>query len=138
MPYTVAVSFDEFRQSIELASNHRETAAKRRDHLVSLLKKDFTIMEAFASGSIPKYTAVTGYADLDVIVALHYSLHIKDKKPSQVLKAVRDSLGQHRTNVRRNGQAVTLRYETWPDVDVVLWAVMWTVTRTSRTIAFQT
>ncbi len=119
MSYTVAVSFDEFRKRIELQSTYRDTATKRRDHLVSLLKQDFTIVEAFPSGSIPKYTAVSGYADLDVIVALNYTLHIKDKKPSQVLKSVRDSLGQYRTNVRRNGQAVTLRYETWPNVDVV-------------------
>jgi len=119
MPYTVAVSFDKFRQSIELLSDHRSTAASRRDHLVSQLKNDFSIIEAFPSGSIPKYTAVKGYADLDVIVALNYWRHIYNKKPSQVLKAVRDSLGQFRTNVRRNGQAVTLRYETWPNVDVV-------------------
>ena len=119
MPYTVPVSFDEFRKSIELASDFRDTAAKRRDHLVSLLKKDFVILEAFPSGSIPKYTAVTGYADLDVIVALHYSLHVQNRMPSQVLAAVRDSLSQHRTNVRSNGQAVSLYYKTWPNVDVV-------------------
>jgi Second Messenger Oligonucleotide or Dinucleotide Synthetase domain len=119
MSYAVAASFETFRSNIELTSDHRDTAASRRDHLVSLLKNDFEILEAFPSGSIPKYTAVKGYADLDVIVVLHYSKHIKGKKPSQVLKAVRDYLGEHRTKVRRNGQAVTLYYETWPNVDIV-------------------
>jgi hypothetical protein len=28
-------------------------------------------------------------------------------------------LGEYRTNVRKNGQAVTLYYNTWPDVDIV-------------------
>lgn len=119
MPYTVAVSFDKFRQNIELSSDHRETASKRRNHLVSILEDDFEVLEAFPSGSIPRFTAVSGYADLDVIVTLHYSKHIEGKKPSRILKAVRDCLGEYRTKVRRNGQAVTLRYSTWPDVDVV-------------------
>lgn len=119
MPYTVAVSFDQFFTNINLAGDHRGTANKRRERIVSLLKKDFTIIESFATGSIPRFTAVSGYADADVIVALHYSKHIKDKLPSQVLKAVRDSLGEYETRVRRNGQAVTLTYKTWPNVDIV-------------------
>lgn len=119
MPYTVAVSFDKFRENIELSGDHRETANSRKDSVVSLLKNDFEILEAFASGSIPRFTAVTGHADLDVIVVLHYSKHIKDKKPSEVLQAVRDSLSEYRSNVRKNGQAVTLHYKTWPNVDIV-------------------
>ena len=68
MPYTDAVSFDKFRENIELMSDHRETAKKRRDNIVSILSKDFEIIDAFPSGSIPRFTAITGYADLDVIV----------------------------------------------------------------------
>lgn len=119
MPYTVAVSFDKFRQDIEISGTHRETATRRRNSIVSLLKGDFEILDAFPSGSIPRYTAVRGYADLDVIVVLHYGKHIKGKKPSEVLKEVRDCLAQYRTNVRRNGQAVTLYFKTWPNVDIV-------------------
>jgi hypothetical protein len=52
------------------------------------------VIEAFASGSIPRYTALNEHADLDVIVALHYSKHIKDKTPSQVPQEVRDALGE--------------------------------------------
>jgi hypothetical protein len=112
MPYTVAVSFDKFRQDIEVSGTHRDTATRRRNSIVSLLKGDFEILDAFPSGSIPRYTAVRGYADLDVIVVLHYGKHIKGKKPSEVLKEVRDSLAQYRTNVRSNGQAVTLYFKT--------------------------
>lgn len=119
MPYTVPVSFDKFRENIELTGNHRDIANKRRDRIVSSLENDFSILEAFPSGSIPRYTAVTGYADLDVIVVLHYGKHIKNKKPSQVLQNVRDALAEYETNVRKNGQAVTLHYKTWPNVDIV-------------------
>jgi len=119
MPYTVPYSFDRFYEAINLAGDHRSTANSRKDNVVSLLSKSFEILESFASGSIPRYTAVSGYADLDVIVVLHYGKHIKDKKPSQVLQAVRDALGEYRPGVRKNGQAVTLRYKTWPDVDIV-------------------
>ena len=86
---------------------------------MSSLENHFTILDAFSSGSIPRYTAVRGYADLDVIVVLAYDEHIEYKKPSEVLKDVRDALSQYRTNVRRNGQAVTLHYKTWPNVDIV-------------------
>ena len=119
MPYTVPVSFDNFYQNINLSGDHRDTANKRRDDIVSTLKKKLDVVEAFASGSIPRYTALKGHADLDVIVALHYSKHIKDKLPSQVLQEVRDALAEYRTNVRKNGQAVTLYYKTWPNVDIV-------------------
>ncbi len=119
MPYTVHVSFDKFRENIELSGDYRETASKRKDHLVSLLEDEFEIIDAFPSGSIPRFTALKEYADLDIIVVFHYGKHIKGKKPSQVLQVVRDCLAEYKTNVRRNGQAVTLYYNTWPNVDIV-------------------
>lgn len=119
MPYTVAVSFDEFFEAINLPGDHRELANARRDELIKLLKNHFTIVEAFPTGSIPRFTALRARADLDIIAALHYGNHIENKTPAQVLQAVRDALAEYRTDVRRNGQAVTLYYDTWPNVDVV-------------------
>lgn len=119
MPYTVAVSFDKFYENINLDGDYRNAANLRRDDIVKKLGKDFHILEAFSTGSIPKYTALEGHADLDVMVALNYGKHIKDKTPTQVLQAVRDSLAGWKTNTRRNGQAVTLTYTTWPNVDIV-------------------
>jgi hypothetical protein len=113
------VSFDQFYSSINLSGDHRTVANKRRDRLVSLLGNHFEILEAFPSGSISRFTALSGYSDVDVMVVLHFGKHIKEKTPHQVLKSVRDALGGYRTGVRRNGQAVTLKYETWPDVDIV-------------------
>ena len=119
MPYTVEASFTSFYDEINLGGDHRETANTRRDDIVSKLSKTFTILESFSNGSIPKYTALKEHADLDVMVALHYSKHIKDKTPTQVLQNVRDALAEWRTGARKNGQAVTLHYKTWPNVDIV-------------------
>ena len=119
MPYTVQAAFDKFRENIELSGDHREIASSRKDNIVTLLQREFEILEAFPSGSIPRYTAVKEYSDLDIIVVLHYGKHIEGKKPSQVLQAVRDCLAEYKTNVRKNGQAVTLYYKTWPNVDIV-------------------
>jgi Second Messenger Oligonucleotide or Dinucleotide Synthetase domain len=125
MPYSVTYSFEKLRENIEVSSYDRDVAAKRRDRLVTLLDNDFDILEAFTTGSLPKYTAVKGHADLDIIVALHFSKHIKDKMPSRVLQAVQESLSSYRTRVRRNGQAVTLFYDTWPNVDIVPASQIW-------------
>lgn len=119
MPYTVAVSFDQFYDKINLDGDHRSTANGRKDDIVSKLGKSFDIVDAFSTGSIPKFTALRQHADLDVMVVLHYGKHIKDKTPTQVLQSVRNALSQWRTGARRNGQAVTLNYTTWPNVDVV-------------------
>lgn len=119
MPYAIPASFDKFRENIELKGTYREIADKRKDSIVSNLKDNFTILDAFPSGSIPRYTALSGYADLDVIVVLHFGKHIKNKKPSEVLQSIRNVLAEYKTNVRKNGQAVTLYYKTWPNVDIV-------------------
>ena len=70
-------------------------------------------------GSIPKYTALSGYADVDVLVALHYGQHIKDRRPSAVLSTLKTALGPGAGAVRRNGQAVTVKFQSWPNVDAV-------------------
>jgi hypothetical protein len=142
MPYTVEASFTSFFDKINLSGDHREIANTRRDDIVGKLSKTFTILESFSTGSIrddivgklsktftilesfstgsiPKYTALKEHADLDVIVVLHYTQHIKHKTPTQVLQDVRNALAEWRTGARRNGQAVTLKYKTWPNVDIV-------------------
>lgn len=119
MPYTVEVSFDQFYDNINLGGEHREIANSRRDNIVSKLSKSFEVLDSFSTGSIPKYTALKDHADLDVMVVLHYAKHIKGNTPTQVLQSVRDSLGEWKTGARKNGQAVTLYYSTWPNVDIV-------------------
>lgn len=120
MAFTVDYSFNLFYEEINLKDNLREIANKRRDRIVELLKKDFSIIEAFATGSIPKSTALKE-VDVDVMVALHYGKHVKDKTPQEVLQEVRDSLSERdmATSTRKNGQAVTLYYKSGPHVDIV-------------------
>lgn len=119
MAYTVPTSFEKFVENISLTGDHTEVAEARRKRIVELLESDFTILDSFPTGSIPKRTALKSHADLDVIVVLHYGKHIEGKQPSELLAAVRKPLAAYKTGVRRNGQAVTLSYETWPDVDIV-------------------
>ncbi len=63
MPYTVERSFDAFYENINLGGDHRETANTRRDDIVNTLGKTFSIVEAFSSGSIPKYYSGPRFQD---------------------------------------------------------------------------
>lgn len=119
MALLVPWAFSQFFDNINLTVDHHNIAKSRRERLVSVLSRDFEILDSMAIGSIPKYTAVRGEADLDVMIVLHYGKHVDGKKPSQVLASIRKPLAEYRTDLRRNGQAVTLYYETWPNVDIV-------------------
>ena len=113
-------AFQKFYDGITLTGDQRDLCNRRKDHIVELLEKDLEIIDAFATGSIPKFTALRSpHCDADVMVVLHYGKHIEGRKPSQVLQSVRDCLAESKTNVRKNGQAVTLHYKTWPNVDIV-------------------
>lgn len=112
-------AFEEFHTAFNLPGDHHALANKRRDWIVSRLKPYYTILEAFSMGSIPKYTALEEHADLDVMVVLHYGNDIEGNTPAELLKEVRTMLGTGAGDVRRNGQAVTMRFESWPNVDVV-------------------
>jgi hypothetical protein len=119
MATIVQLAFRELASNLEPRAYSREDAAARRDHLVGLLRKQFDVLKAFESGSLIRYTAVRDYADLDIMAVLHYSKHIKGKTPTQVLNEVAAPLRDYGPRVRRNGQAITLHYKTWPNVDLV-------------------
>lgn len=119
MPYTVASSFERFHDNINLGGEHRDTANRRRDDIVAKLNKSFEIIDSFSTGSIPKYTALKSHADLDVIVVLDWHKHIQGKRPASLLQDVSKCLVGWRTGGRKNGQAVTLYYTTWPNADIV-------------------
>lgn len=120
MPYTLAVSFDKFIENISVSGNLSETANSRSQSIVNLLDKEFSILEAFPLGSLVSGTSLKGYADADVMFVLHFRNHIEGKSPADVLQAVRDKLSEYNTRVaKKNGQAVTLYFKTWPNVDIV-------------------
>lgn len=119
LPRSVDASFDRFHDALNLVGDYRNTARTRRERVVSLLSGRFEVEDAFVTGSIPRLTALRGETALDVMVVLPYSTHIQDRTPTQVLDSVRDALGAYRTDARRNGQAVTLYFENWPNVAIV-------------------
>lgn len=119
MPFTAAYAFNRFYDAINLGGDHRAAANARKDWIVGRLARSLHVLEARAIGSIPQYTALAGHADLDVLVALHYGKHIKGRSPAAVLAAVKAALGDGAGAYRRNGQAVTVTFRSWPRVDVV-------------------
>lgn len=117
---SVASAFNSFIQRIALSGDHLDTAETRAARIVELMEDGFEILEAFPTGSITRGTAVRSSADVDVMVVLHYGDHIENKRPKQVLEDVRLHLSQYRARiVKKNGQAVTLYFKTWPNVDIV-------------------
>lgn len=119
MAFTIPVSFDVFASNIEVSGYSRDVAKGREKRIKSLLGDKFEILDIFSFGSLPNYTALKNHADLDIIVVLHYGKHCKDRKPSNVLLSVKNALDDYQVSVRRNGQAVSLSYKSWPDVDIV-------------------
>ncbi|WP_272027153.1 nucleotidyltransferase [Kocuria rosea] len=120
MSWTTEYAFSQFYDAINLPGDHHTAANARKDWIVSRLKAGgLNVIDAFSMGSIPRYTALRQHADLDVMVALHYGQHIKDRTPAQVLSITKTALGAGAGAIRRNGQAITIKFQTWPNVDVV-------------------
>lgn len=120
MAYTVPFAFSQFIERISLGGTHMDVANKRRDAVMGLLSSEFEVLEAFPFGSIVRGTALKGVADVDVLVALNYGNHLKGKTPKQALEDVRTSLSDYNARlVKKNGQAVTLYFKSWPNVDIV-------------------
>lgn len=119
MPYTLLSSFDKFIENITIGGDTKKIATSRRDSIFNLLKDKFTIVEAFPTGSLLRNTGLKNVSDVDVIVVLHYGKHIENKTPKKVLETVQAALSGYKAVVKKNGQAVTLYFKTWPNVDIV-------------------
>lgn len=120
MPYTIPVSFDKFIENISITGNQADIAESRCKSIVSLLDKEFHILEAFPLGSLVSGTSLSGFADADVMLVLNYGVHAENKSPTEFLQSVRDKLSEYNTRMaKKNGQAVTLYFKTWPTVDIV-------------------
>jgi hypothetical protein len=120
LPYTIPYSFNTFIERISITGNQAVTAESRCRSIVSLLDKEFEILESFPLGSLVSGTSLSGYADADVMLVLHYGMHAEGKSPTEFLQLVRDKLSDYNTRMaKKNGQAVTLFFKTWPNVDIV-------------------
>ncbi len=120
MAYTISYSFDQFIENISIPKAQSNIASKRADAILKLLKTDFDILSVFPIGSMETETGLKNISDVDVMVVLHYSKHVKGKTPEQLLQDVRDVLSEYDTRMaKKNGQAITLYFKTWPNVDIV-------------------
>jgi hypothetical protein len=119
MAVTVPYSFTLFLQNIAVSQYSKETAEGRENRIRQLLEDKFEILDIFSIGSLPKATAVKRHGDLDIMVVLHYTKHIKDRDPSAVLLSIKRALDGKATKIRRDGQAVSLEFTKWPNVDIV-------------------
>ncbi|MCX5745745.1 MAG: nucleotidyltransferase [Proteobacteria bacterium] len=120
MPYTVNASFQGFFETITIGGDLKATAKARRDKIAELLAGKFSTLDVIATGSLVRGTALRGVSDADVLVVLHYGKHVEGKGPTAVLEAVRHALASYNAKmVKKNGQAVTLYFSTWPNVDLV-------------------
>jgi Second Messenger Oligonucleotide or Dinucleotide Synthetase domain len=118
MAWTIDDAFRGFHTAINLSGDNRAAANTRKDWVVGRLAGKMTVVDAFTFGSIPRFTALKDHADADVLVVLHYGQHINGRQPATVLNNVKTALGSIGT-VRRNGQAITVKFNSWPDLDVV-------------------
>jgi hypothetical protein len=85
MPYLISTCFNEFLDAISITGNMGDVALTRSKSIASYLESSFEILDIFATGSLTRGTALRGSSDIDVMVVLHYSKHIKGKSPRVVL-----------------------------------------------------
>jgi hypothetical protein len=120
MPYLMSTSFSRFLDNITITGDARKVAKGRRDKIAELLEGSFTTLDTFATGSTVRGTGLKGVSDVDVMLVLHYGNHVKGKTPLELLEGVRDVLSDYNAKiVKKNGQAITLYFTTWPNVDIV-------------------
>ncbi len=120
MSWTAESAFNSFYSEINLPGTHHEIANTRREYIVGRLRNSgMSVLDSFSMGSIPRWTALKEHADLDVMVVLHDTNHFKDKSPATVLSNLKRGLGEGAGATRQNGQAVTMKFRTWPHADVV-------------------
>lgn len=121
MAWTTEDAFSRFYDAINLSGDFRDIANRRRDWVLQRLQSNgLNVLEAIPIGSIPRFTALKEHADVDVMAVLHFGQHIENRRPSQVLQTVRDALRSGAAgSLRRDGQAVTVSFTSWPNIDVV-------------------
>lgn len=120
MPYLMDTAFDQFLERITIGGDLRSLATTRRNNIVDLLEGQMETLDVFPTGSLVRGTGLKGSSDVDIVAVLHYSKHIKDKTCTQLLESVQQVLSEYDARiVKKNGQAVTLYFKTWPNVDLV-------------------
>lgn len=120
MALTLEDALIEFIGRITPSPQAINDAITRADYAVGLLQRGFRTGEVYRGGSAFRGTALSGISDADVIVKVDIGSG-GEPSSSAVMEAVQQHLSPlHRgTQAREDGQAITLHYNTWPNVDVV-------------------
>ncbi len=119
MTPAVESAFGTFIGRITASPDAVRLGQTRAERIVNLLKPRFAVQDTYHTGSLFRGTALPNVSDADVIVALETSY---DTTPRGMMEEVQKHLSPlHRgTQVRKDGQALTLHFETWPNVDLVV------------------
>jgi hypothetical protein len=121
--HTLWSAFDQFVDRISVARIGADVLRSRPRGVIDFLQNSgFTIVNHFPSGSLSRGTAIRRHSDLDLMVVLHRRRHVDGKSPSELLHDAHAALAGYRqatAQVRENGQAVTISYGSWPNVDLV-------------------
>jgi len=122
MATTVPASFAKLRQNLEVTALQTVTVSTRQQNVRDAVKKDFTVVGSFLTGSYKRSTMIAplAQADVDVFVVLDAS-YWKSDGATSLLDSVRRTLLKTYTStpkISRNGRAVTITFTDFV-VDVV-------------------
>ena len=120
MSFIVQDSMEEFIKNISISCDYSNMIEERTNKVTKLLSKKFDVLEIFPVGSLVTYTAIKDYVDIDIVMALHYSKHIKRKDPLVLLEFIKKTLGNYKVEItRKNTHAVKLKFKTLPNVNII-------------------
>jgi hypothetical protein len=128
MAFTIADSFARLRPNLEITDLQSETVSTRQQTIRKVLTNGFQIADDFLTGSYARSTMISplSEADIDIFICLHHSYYNAfngiNGGPAGLLDRVKQTLRQSYTStpdIRRNGQAVTIRFSDFV-VDVVV------------------
>lgn len=121
MATSIAASFDEMRQRMEITDLQATTVSTRQQSIRDAVANGLTVVDSFLTGSYARSTMIAplNQTDVDIFVVLN-SGYFAQYTPSSLLTVVRDVLLRtYKTpQISANGQAVTLTFSDFA-VDVV-------------------
>ncbi|MDQ2812354.1 MAG: hypothetical protein M3Z75_10890 [Actinomycetota bacterium] len=117
---TVTVSFEGFRENLEITGLQESLVAARQVAVRAAVARGVTVLDSLLTGSYRRHTLIAPMrgADVDIVVVLDRSY--RRRGPRAVLDLVKDILRETypSSKISRNGQAVTINFTDFT-VDVV-------------------
>lgn len=122
MATTIYQSFQKFKSNLEITDLQATTVSTRQKNVREAVEADFTVLDAFLTGSYRRSTMIAPLkdADIDIFMVLGSSYYKKDGQASLLDKLKTTLKKKYPTTpkISRNGQAVTITFTDFV-VDVV-------------------